>query len=277
MTPKLAPIDRWTIGFVVASLGLHAILKIHHPIAIPVFCGLALVAFAAHKLRTSGRAGIFLGEFYPVLLLFAIYTEVGLSNRVRGISYDHIVQSWEQLVFGSQPAREWMIQCPSPLLSNLLHLGYLSYYLIVLGVPLALWFNARKPAASKTILLMMVTFYVCFTIFRIFPVAGPRYLFPMTEAALQTPIPRFAHELVATGSAWGTAFPSSHVAVAIVNTATAWLGWKPLGVVTAILAASLAAGTVYGGFHYGVDTLAGGLLALLILTVWKVIASPHQR
>jgi membrane-associated phospholipid phosphatase len=113
----------------------------------------------------------------------------------------------------------------------------------------------------------MIAFYVCYAVFLFFPVAGPRYLFPMAENAATAIAPAiFTHRLLEQGSAWGTAFPSSHVAVSLVAACEAWRFWRPLGAVLAPAAVLLAFGTVYGQFHYAVDALAGAAVAVAVLT-----------
>jgi membrane-associated phospholipid phosphatase len=107
-------------------------------------------------------------------------------------------------------------------------------------------------------------------------VAGPRYLWPLADnVATVTPVARFTHALVAGGSAWGTAFPSSHVAVALVVSVSAWREWRGLGRLLVAATVLLALGTIYGQFHYAVDALAGAALGTLVLAVsWPLAGAP---
>ena len=112
-----------------------------------------------------------------------------------------------------------------------MHAAYLSYYAILAAVPLGMWWSGRFPAARETLLLIMVTFYVCYPLFLIFPVAGPRYVFPPPRnAATEVPLAVLTHRLLEGGSAWGTAFPSSHVAAGLVAALAAFRHLRPLGV-----------------------------------------------
>ena len=64
------------------------------------------------------------------------------------------------------------------------------------------------------------------------------------------------------GSTRGTAFPSSHVAIALAISLSAFR-WRRLpGVVLLVLTALLGAGAVYGGFHYATDVVAGMALGV---------------
>lgn len=225
-----------------------------------------VAALLAPRARRAGPVGQLLAEFYPLALTVALYTQVGLVNASRGEAHDALVQRWEQALFGCQLSSDWIRAFPSPAWSTLMHAAYLSYYAIVAGSPLGLWLSGRREAARQTLLAMMVTFYVCYTAFFLFPVAGPRYLFPPAHnAATAVPVAVLTHRLLENASAWGTAFPSSHVAVALVTAVCAWRSWRALGAVLLPCAALLTLGTVYGQFHYGVDALAGAALAALVL------------
>jgi len=68
-------------------------------------------------------------------------------------------------------------------------------------------------------------------------------------------------------AAWGTAFPSSHVAVALVASLAASRAWRALGLVLTPAAVLLSPGTAYGQFRYAVDALAGAGAALAALVL----------
>jgi membrane-associated phospholipid phosphatase len=267
----LSPLDRATLAYVgVASVFTLWRWPMGRPGAVLLGVGLALVGLTAAVLapaaRRSGPVGRFLAEFYPLIVTVALYTHVGLLNSVRGVAHDAVVQGWEAALFGGQPSLEWIRSWPRPAWSTLMHAAYLSYYAILAGAPGVLWLTGRQDAARRTLLLMMSTFYVCYFIFLVFPVAGPRYLFALPDnAATAVPLAVFTHRLVAGGSAWGTAFPSSHVAVAVVAAWCAGRALKPLGALLLPATMLLALGTVYGQFHYAVDAVAGAALGALVL------------
>jgi membrane-associated phospholipid phosphatase len=220
----------------------------------------------APAVRRQGRIGAFVGTFYPLVLTVALYTEVGLLNEAGGKGHDVRVQAWEEAVFGTQASLAWIRAWPWAWLSTALHAGYLSYYAILAAAPLGPWLRGQRAEAAHVLLLMMATFYVCYTIFLMFPVAGPRYSFPLADnPATRAPLARLTQHLLRQGSAWGTAFPSSHVAVSLVAAFAAHRAWPALGRVLITASVLLTLGTVYGQLHYAVDALAGAFLALCIL------------
>lgn len=274
----LATVDRWTLAYAaVASLVILARWPPHVPLPSVLLLGhaaLALLAVCAPALRRMGPAAGFLAEFYPLVCTALLYTSIGILNTAAGVAHDATVQAWEQAVFSGQPSREWIRSQPWPVLSVLLHAGYLSYYFVVAGAPLGLWLSGRRDAARRTVALATAVFYLCYGVFLVFPVAGPRYLFPAADNAATAVAPaRLARALLEAGSAWGTAFPSSHVAVAVVTSAAAWREWRPFGWMLLPVVALLCLGTVYGQFHYAVDVLAGLAVAAAVLLLGP--RSPH--
>jgi len=267
----LAAIDRVTLGYLAVAIGFTLLRGPRQPwLQLTLVFALAaagLVAgWLAPRARRAGPLGQLLGEFYPLLLTLGFYTHVGLVNRAAGVSHDALVQGWERAIFGRQLSLAWVRAFPAPAWSTLMHAAYLSYYAILAAAPLGLWVKGRRQAARRSILLVMTAFYVCYAVFLFFPVAGPRYLFPpATNAATAVPVAALVRSLLQAFSAWGTAFPSSHVAAALVAAVSAWRGWRPLGAVLVPAALLLALSTVYGQFHYAVDAVAGAAVAAVVL------------
>jgi membrane-associated phospholipid phosphatase len=272
---RLAPIDRLTLVYLgVASAALA--WNWHQPVPLRgllVLAHLLLVAvvLASPAARAAAPGGSLVAEAYPLLLAGAIYTEIGVLNSAAGVSYDPLIQAWDQALFGLQPARDWIRAQPWPWLSWPLHLGYLGYYAILAGAPLGLWWSGRRDGARRTLLLMMAAFFLCYSTFLVFPVAGPYYFFPRADnPAKSIAAARLVHRLLDGGAAWGTAFPSSHVAASWAAAVSAWWAWRGLGLVLMLASLLLTLGTVYGGFHYGVDTLTGALVAIAVLGIGRV-------
>lgn len=112
----------------------------------------------------------------------------------------------------------------------------------------------------------MVTFYLCYVAFLFFPVAGPRYAFDAAHNAATEIWPaRLTQWVLDRGDSWGAAFPSSHVAAAVVAAICALRYWRPLGLALAPFTIGLVLSVVYGQFHYAVDALAGLVVAFAVL------------
>lgn len=215
-----------------------------------------------------------LRDWYPLLLIPALYTELAVLNLAvyDGRYFDPAILRVEGAIFG-QPSRDFARALPYLPLSELLHASYLSYYLIIYGPPLFLYLAGRRADFRRVVFGVMLAFFVHYVFFIYFPVQGPRYLFPAPGGVIaEGPMYRLAHRILEAGSARGAAFPSSHVGVSIAQTVMAARFLPPLAPLLGLLATLLALGAVYGGFHYATDATAGFLLGLA-----AALAAPAAR
>lgn len=229
-----------------------------------------LVIFLALVTRPGlGPVGRTIREIYPLFLLPGLYAELDILNSPSTPVYDHLVQRWEMLIFGAQISREWWQSAPSRFWSTTLHAAYLSYYLIVSAPALYFAWRGNLGAVRRFVLVVMTTFIVCYIVFIFFPVAGPYYTFPRPASWFTDNFAaKLVYQALATGSSYGAAFPSSHVAAALAASITAGRVSSRWGLVLMIPTVLLTVGVVYCQMHYAVDALAGlligGIVALVV-------------
>ena len=205
-----------------------------------------------------GPFGRVVREVYPVVLLVLFYSELDILNAGSPRVYDATVQGWEQAIFGKQVSKTLWRDYPSVLASTLLHAVYWSYYLLLLTP--VVYFSVRRDwfALRRTMFLVIATLLSCYLVFLAFPVVGPYYEFARPDAWFLDNAPaRLVYATLASGSSFGAAFPSSHVAATIAATSGAWRGDRRLGGLMLPLAALLTLSVVYCQMHYGVDAILG--------------------
>ena len=229
--------------------------------------GLLLYLLTRPGLGPLGRS---IREIYPLLVLVGLYSELDVLNGPGGTPvYDAVVQRWELAIFGVQLSSEWWRAMPSRFWSAVLHAAYLSYYLIVVAPAFYFAWRRNIVALRHFILVVMTTFVGCYLVFIFFPVAGPYYVFARPDPwFVDNLFARAVYDTLATGSSYGAAFPSSHVAAAVAATLSAGRGSRRLGAALAIPTALLTVAVVYCQMHYGVDAIAGlltgaGMVALV--------------
>jgi len=223
---------------------------------------LHVVALVVVSTLAAARRPGAVADWLPLLAIPFLYAE--LPRIAVGRVHDDIVQRWETAMFGTSPVQSTSAHWPYALLSEVLHAAYLSYYAIVYGPPILLYLRGRLEDFRSTVTGLMTMFAICYVAFIAFPVAGPRYEWAPPPSVFDGPVRRLVLRILAAGSSKGTAFPSSHVAVATVQTMLAFRRSAPTGLMLCALTSCLAIGAVYGGFHYAVDVLAGGLLGLVV-------------
>lgn len=209
----------------------------------------------------------FVRDWYLLALVPALYTELATLNLAvhNGRYFDDIILRWEELLFGGQPSRELAVALPWLPLSEFLHFSYIAYYLIIYGPFVLLYLRGQEADHQRAAFTIMFTFFAHYFFFIYFPVQGPRYLFPAPTGEIESGVMyQLAHRILEAGSSRGAAFPSSHVGVSFAQTAMCFVvlkRWTPLLV---FLSTGLAAGAVYGGFHYATDAVAGFAFGILL-------------
>lgn len=242
VTPALL-VGPWTGG--------HLLLTLLH---------VGVAALCLSKAREPGEPAPALA-WVPLLALSLLYWEIPfLSQGLASGYHDPLVAGWEAALFGS-PAMELAGRFPSVALSEVLHLAYIAFYPIIYVPPAILFFRGRHEEFVTTAIAIGAAATLCYTVFTYFPVQGPRYFGP-PQGVPSGPIRAFTLAILENGSSQGTAFPSSHLAIAACQ-AVVTLRFQPrLGIVVTVLAAGLGLGAVYGGFHYGIDMVVGGAVGV---------------
>jgi len=238
----------------------------------------------AHGRGKPGRVLDFLRHFYPVLIYTAFFIETGLLNRMFFKDYlDPLIARWEQQIFGCQPSVLFMEKLPWLAVSELVYASYFSYYIMIVGVGLALFLRNRRQFFHYVSVVSFL-FYVCYLTYIILPVIGSRAFFrqvdgyALPEATQQLATTDQYPAAVQTGvffqimkwiyrefEAPGAAFPSSHVAVALCTVFFSFLYLRRIRYLHLVIAVLLCISTVYCRYHYVVDVIAGLVTAAVII------------
>lgn len=202
-----------------------------------------------------GRFGRGLAEVYPIILVILFYGALDVLTGHGAITtHEKAIQHWETVIFGGQVSREWWQRYPSRFWSALLHAVYASYYLIIAAGPILFLWRGEQRNLRRVVLAVSATYGICFVIFLLYPVAGPNYEFPRPSAEFLDNGPaHLVYALLQRGSSYGAAFPSSHVAAALVAAFATWLGSRTLGLILAVPSLLLVVAVVYCQMHYAVD------------------------
>ena len=199
-----------------------------------------------------------LRDWLPVFALPLLYVEVGRLDRLLGTDYhDTTIAAFDRALFG-RPGLALRHLLPWPPLVEYLHFTYVAYYLLLPLLGGALYLTGRRREFRYVLAVVLGTFYVCYLCFIVFPVAGPWYRRPHPiYADVNLFFPGVVQQVLEHWASKGAAFPSSHVAVAVVIWLLAWRLARPVFWLLAFIVPALALGTIYGGFHYTLDVGAG--------------------
>lgn len=280
----------WATQIYLGLVGLLALL-FHNP-TVPWWGALTGVHFGGMVLvhlliqatvrRPDMKVLGFFRAFYPMMLFTGFYRETEYLNRIFVSGYlDVWFIQWEHRLFGIQPSVRFMEWLPYRWAAELFYGAYFSYYLMIVGVGLALFFRDRRQFAHY-LTVVSILFYLCYLTYIILPVCGPRVFFedfpglgipdwvravggdhPMPAAVAGGVFPSIILLIYRHLEAAGAAFPSSHVAVAVCTTWFSILYLPRIRVLHVIMTVLLCLSTVYCRYHYVVDVVAGVAMALV--------------
>lgn len=234
----------------------------------------ALTALVARA--PDSRFSQVLRAAYPVLLLPGLYSSIDVLNHFGAApTHDAPLLALEHAVFGLQPARDWWRASPVPFWSAVLHASYFTYYVVV-PLPVVVFLATRRGHLVDGYLTAVIgVFLACYVTYIAWPVAGPYYQFAHPTGPFVDNAPaRAVYRMLATGSAYGAAFPSSHVAAMVAATAASWRVAPRLGTLLLVPTALLTVGVVYTQMHYVVDAAAGVLVGLALPLVLRSGRAP---
>lgn len=237
------------------------------PLAAAQLIAALLAALAAARLPPPRPRGLRIARaMLPLALLAVLYKTTGAINAA--------LPSWilsgpmeriEAWLFGGQPSLLLSERFDSLLLSEILHACYWAYFLLVPCLAVVLAIQGREKALAHVVGMVIATFVFCYVIYIWLPVRSPLYNYPPLARPLSEGFfYGLTHAFADRGGVVGGAFPSSHAAASTLVWLLALRYERRVCLATTLPTFGLLIATVYGRYHYAVDTIAGILLAVAI-------------
>lgn len=297
----LMPLEWTVLGYALFTLlmVLFTYTKLESPEALiwgrVRLCFITLAVWAVYELVPC-RVTRLLRVIVQGVLLAIWYPDTYELNRILP-NLDHHFAEIDQMLFGCQPALLFSQHYPSHVVSELMDLGYASYYPLIILTLLIFFFGQYKNFERAT-WIILASFFTYYVIYDVLPVAGPTFYykavgikdivagtFPSLGDYFNShqdclPAPGYTdgifYHLVEDAKAAGerptAAFPSSHVGVSTVCLLlviyTRYWRWLWLFVPLYVL---LCMSTVYIQAHYLIDALAGLVTGITFFYVGLVL------
>jgi membrane-associated phospholipid phosphatase len=267
------PIDKITLGYIlttlvyiILSLGkldewwLHILYRL---VLITLICWLAWISP-----RLKNRFWLFIRNAYPLILFGFFYSETDYLNNVLFNNLDPFFERIELWLFGVHPSIIFSQSFPQIWFSEFMNFGYFSYYILILLLPLWLWFKNRQ-SSYHVIFIITLSFYLFYWLFILFPVAGPQFYFAeslrsVPNAGIFRCLVRLAEWI---GEGPTAAFPSSHVGLMMILAYLSYRYAKELFLVYIFFGLLICFSTVYIKAHYAIDVIGGFLFAPLFFII----------
>jgi len=238
-------------------------------INLAALAGLALVCGLS---RGSHRRLLALLRLAYGPLLFAVFYRQ--TATIWPVLYQQPFDAWlvraEQALWGGQPSLAFAQAVAWPWLSELFCIAYYAYYYFVPAMLFTTLFTRGYEAAERVVFATAVCFCFCYGLFWLFPVVGPHYWFAPHAGPQLYQGYLFNHLLflfTSSGEVPAGAFPSSHIAVALLLTIQSRRVAPRLFPCMAAVTALLCPAVVYLKAHYVFDVPAGILIGVLFALI----------
>jgi len=231
---------------------------------------------ALTRRQRDGGLWEFAHNWQPVLFFFTVFEEVSfLSLALRGAWQNSYLIAWESALFAVRPA-DWLHRYSSPWFSELLEIGYLSFYPLYPAVAGVLWLRRRRARYAGGFRRLTdglsMGYAVCYATYLLFPTRSPFHN-AENSASLAAgqgtgPFHLLVGRIQNSAGVHGNAFPSAHimltfvVLVFVVRYFPRYAPWLLLCLLLMCVAA------VYDGYHYGVDVIGGAVLGMAVGVVF---------
>lgn len=231
------------------------------------------------------RGAQFFRLFYVQALYMLYFGEcIRLSQLFfDGRSLDRFFADLEYVIFRYQPAIEFSQRLDkNPYLNELFFFSYFYYYALVTSGSWFLYIRQRYEEAVSTLFTVSAAFFILYTWYVFFPVQGPKYFFAGLHQRWYSNFDGFFFTnlmrlIFSSMILAGAAFPSSHVALALISLILNWRYNRFIIPVYLPLTILLFISTIYLYAHYVVDIAAGFLAGLILYFFVPGLVGPMER
>ncbi len=204
------------------------------------------------------------------LMLAFFYGETGHLNTFLFQKIDPVLVQCDEWIFGTQPSIWFSQNFKQKLFSELMFLGYFSYYLMPFVSFLAIW-KYKNSFFEEFSFLVLTSYFIYYLIFIIFPAEGPQFYFPdpLSQIEANGPFAFIVKTIQQNAEAPTAAFPSSHIGITVILLILLFKEFKLLFKICLPFSIILLFSTIYIKAHYFIDVLAGLISGPLVLITNK--------
>jgi membrane-associated phospholipid phosphatase len=254
----------------IAFLAVVAVAVHPEPIHFLVLLGILALAFVGVAfLGRRTELGRVAHAFLPLPIVVTLFNVAGpLIGVLNPLRFDATMAALDASWFGPfVPAWFHLLGRPNWLTDGA-SLFYVSYYVIPLGMCIALWVQRRWKDFDDLAFGLITTLLLTYVGYFLVPTTGPRVPHDLELQVLGggTFSARVRDFLRAAEVNQLDAFPSGHTALSLVYLGYGWRlypVWK-IRIPLAVSVVGIIFATVYLSLHYAVDLVAGALLALSV-------------
>ena len=266
----------------VAGVSLFIDIPPHVRTRVLVVNAAVIAAYLALGFCFSGRASRVLNIFRdwtPFFLVPLCYREMGwFAPAEHTYELERVWIVWDRWLLHDWGVRD-AIEALGPVLPAYLEICYTLVYLLAPFVMLMLYaYLYRREASDRFLFIYLLGTLLSYALFPYFPSEPPRTVFPLDDMPrIDTVFRQLNWWILKDAGIHTSVFPSAHVSASCSVVFGAFLimkrgRWAPYAAAAVTLGIFWA--TIYGRYHFAVDSVAGVGVSLVALGVTLLVTRP---
>ncbi|MBI5266948.1 MAG: phosphatase PAP2 family protein [candidate division Zixibacteria bacterium] len=279
---RMYPFDYIVLGYCALMAALILVFGrpfIQYLDELAFYVGAAMLAIFIPRVLDEhrSRSEAFIRLLYPALLLWPFYRMTqGTILLVFDNFFDADLSAFEVSILGADPSLYFDSHGLNVVVTEILSLCYFSYYFMIPAFFLPVFFRRDYRILKEALAVVCLTFFASYLLFALYPIEGPRWHFAgLYQHPVEGPLFRqLVNFVIDSGAVHGGCMPSSHTAVGLVLMLMCFRYYRRWGWVLLPFVIGLAAGTVWGRFHFASDVVVGAAIAC---AAYWLINKYHDR
>jgi membrane-associated phospholipid phosphatase len=205
-------------------------------------------------------------SWYPLILIPLTYKELGyVIPLIHPHDFDRELALIDHRMLGVDPVI-WLDRLNYPLVTLIMQLSYLTYYVIPIVLGIVLWRARRFRDFEFFLFVVLLGFYVSYLGYIAVPAIGPRFfLDPDSLRPFGGPgVTAIRSFLDRMEGVTRDCFPSGHTELTLLVLFCAYRFHKRTFYILVPAGSALIFSTVYLRYHYAIDVIAGAATALAL-------------
>ncbi len=245
-----------------------AFLGVFAAYSVLIYYGIKTSSLIVNKARLFSNLVVMFFAYsstkYTVPVFFGDYTYdaklTAIDNSILGTDLSHSAQD-----------------IYSPILTDLMSVGYMSYYVVIAATFLYFGFVSSIEKFCKYCMGFFIVFGTGIIFYSIIPALGPYVYFKGTYVKELTGgfLTELNNFVVQSGSAKFDVFPSLHMGVSLFILLFLFFNGRKGFYTFLIPFLFLISSTIYLRYHYFIDLICGAILSIIVFAVTSYVSRKH--
>jgi membrane-associated phospholipid phosphatase len=231
-----------------------------------------IIVFWVILKRDKGYFLSILRYFYPIVFLGFIFESLAwIVPFIQPKNKDTYLIKLDDAIF-SKPVADYLLIFNKPIFNDIFAVSYTFYYFMPLILLYYLYKKQKLIFLEYSLFALSLAYYISYIGYILLPAIGPRYSVVYSEPIHAGVIYSFIYAFLDKFEhIKQDCFPSGHVAISVLTNMLIFDINKKVGYLIMPLVILLIVATLALRFHYGVDDMAGLILAFFSYFVSKII------